>query len=88
MAVSAQVVSYTTSLFREITAKPATSAGENTLVKDSHNTGNFIPYSSRIVCELLASHRELMNIEDICETGPTVCTPYARRLGMSNHLRV
>ena len=28
----------------------------------------------------LTSHRELMNIEDICETGPTVYSPYRRRL--------
>ena len=28
----------------------------------------------------LTSHRELMNVEDICETGPTVYSPYPRRL--------
>ena len=28
----------------------------------------------------LTSHRELMNMEDICETGPTVYSPYPRRL--------
>ena len=45
MAVSALVVSYTVSLFREITAKPATSTGENrTATEDS------IPFSFRIVC--------------------------------------
>ena len=44
MAVSALVVSYTVSLFREITAKPATSTGENrTATEDS------IPFSFRIV---------------------------------------
>ena len=43
-----------------------------------HNTGNFIPYSSRIVCGFFNVHRELMNKEDICETGPTVSSPYPR----------
>ena len=28
----------------------------------------------------LTFHRELMNLEDICETGPTVYCPYPRRL--------
>ena len=28
----------------------------------------------------LTSHRELMNIEDICEMGRTVYSPYLRRL--------
>ena len=28
----------------------------------------------------LTSHRELTNMEDICETGPTVYRPYPRRL--------
>ena len=29
-----------------------------------------------------------MNIEDICETGPTVKSPYPRRLKKSNHLQM
>ena len=49
--------------------------------QNSHNTGDFIPYSYRIVCGFfILSHRELLNIEDICETGPTVYIPYSRRL--------
>ena len=53
----------------------------HTLLKDSHNTWNFIwPFSSWIVCRFFNVHRELMNMEDICETGPTVHSPYLRRL--------
>ena len=29
-----------------------------------------------------------MNIEEISETGPTVYSPYPRRLGKSNHLQM
>ena len=49
----------------------------HTLAKDSHNTGNFMPYSFRIVCGF--SHIELINMEGVCETGPTVYSPYPRR---------
>ena len=29
-----------------------------------------------------------MNMKDICETGPKICSPYPRRLGKSNHLQM
>ena len=28
----------------------------------------------------LTSHRKLMNMEDTCETGPTIYSPYLRKL--------
>ena len=52
----------------------------HTLTKDSHNTRNFMPYASRIVCGFLTYHTELVNMEGISETGPTVCSHYPRRL--------
>ena len=39
----------------------------HTLTKDSHNTGNFMPYS-------------IGNMEGVYETGPTVYRLYPRRL--------
>ena len=53
----------------------------HTLTNDSRNTGNFMPHSSRIVCTgSLTSHIKLVNMEGICEMGPTVYSPYPRRL--------
>ena len=54
------MASYTTNLFRDITAKPVTSAGKNLLTDDSHNIG---------CVGSLTSHRELISMEDIYETG-------------------
>ena len=50
------------------------------LTKDSHNTRNFMPYSFRIVCGFFNVPHELINMKGICETGPTVYSPYQRRL--------
>ena len=47
-----------------------------------------MPYSSRIVRGFFNVPQELMNMEDICETGPTVYSPHPRRLGKSNHLQM
>ena len=55
-------------------------ASTHILTKDSHNTANFIPYSSRLVCGFLNVPQEVMNIDDICDTGPTVYSPYPRRI--------
>ena len=53
----------------------------HTLTKDNRNVGNFMPYSSRIVCgSFIKSHIELINMKPISETGPTVYSPYPRRL--------
>ena len=52
----------------------------HTLTMDSHNSGNFMPYSFQIVCGSLTSHTELINIEGICEMEPTVYSPYPRGL--------
>ena len=79
VTVSAMVSSYTTSLFRDITAKPATSAGENRTAT-KHQGLHPLLFSNSVCMGSLTSHRELMNIEDICEMGPTVYSPYPRRL--------
>ena len=50
------------------------------LTKDSHNTGNFMPCSFRIVCGFFnVPQWSYMNMEGMCETGPTVYRPYPRR---------
>ena len=38
------------------------------VTEDSHNTGNFMPYSFQIVCGSLTSHIELINMEGISGT--------------------
>ena len=49
--------------------------------KGQPHTVNFMPYSFRIVCGFFnVPHIELINMERICETGPTVYSPYPRRL--------
>ena len=48
--------------------------------KDSHNTGNFTPYSLRIVCGLFKVQHWNFKHGRYCETGPTVYGPYPRRL--------
>ena len=49
--------------------------------KGQPHTGNFMPYSFRIVCGFFnVPHIELINMEGICETGPMVYSPYLRRL--------
>ena len=56
-------------------AKPATSAGKNTLTAEDiiHKHRELHPLLfSKSVWATLTSHRELINIEDICETRPTV----------------
>ena len=51
------------------------------LTKDSHNTGNFIPCSFRIVCGFFnVPQWTYINMEGMCETGPTVYRPYPKRL--------
>ena len=51
------------------------------LTKDSHNTGNFMPCSFRIVCGFFnVLQWTYINMEGNCETGPTVYRPYPRRL--------
>ena len=62
--------------FWNINAKPATFATE----KDSHNTGNFTPYSFWIVCGFLNVSSGHFKHGRYCETGPTVYIPYPRRL--------
>ena len=54
-----------------------------TLTKDSHNTGNFMPYvlfSNRLSVGSLTSHIELINMEGIFDTGTTIYRPFPRRL--------
>ena len=48
--------------------------------KDSHNTGNFTPYSLRAVCGFFNVPRWNFKLGRYCETGPTVYSPYPRRL--------
>ena len=51
--------------------------------KDSHNTRNFTPYSFRTVCGFFnVPHCPTLNFEHgrYCERGPTVYSPYPRRL--------
>ena len=48
--------------------------------KDSHNTGNFMPYSFRIVCGFFNVTCGHFKHGRYCETGPTVYSPYPRRL--------
>ena len=48
--------------------------------RDSHNTGNFMPYFSEQCVGFLTSHIELINMDGIRETGPTVYSPNPRRL--------
>ena len=51
------------------------------LTKDSHNTGNFMPCSFRVVCGFFnVPQWSYINMVGICETGPTVYHPYPRRL--------
>ena len=50
------------------------------LTKDSHNTGNFMPYSNSVWVLYVTSHIELINMEGIYEMGPTAYSPYPRRL--------
>ena len=47
--------------------------------KDSHNTGNFTPYSFRIVFRFF-NVPHIIKHGRYCETGPTVYSPYPRRL--------
>ena len=70
------VASYTTSLFRNITPSRPHFARE----KDSHNTGNFTPYSFRTVCGFFNVPHWNFKHGRYCETGPTVYSPYPRRL--------
>ena len=50
--------------------------------KDSHNTGNFTPYSFRIVFGFfnVPHYYFFFKHGRYCETGPTVYSPYPRRL--------
>ena len=51
------------------------------LTKDSHNTGNFLLCSFRIVCgSFNVPQWSYVNMEGICETGPTEYRSYPRRL--------
>ena len=76
VAVVAYMASYTTSLFRNITPSQPHFARE----KDSHNTVNFTPYSFRIVCGFFNVLRWNFKHGRYCEMGPTVYSPYPRRL--------
>ena len=41
--------------------------------KDRHNTRNFMPYSSQMVCGFLnVPQIELINMKGVCEMGPPV----------------
>ena len=73
------MASYTTSPFRDITAKPATSVMERT-GQLQHRELSTSPTLIEWCVRFLSSHaQELMNIEDICETGPTVYSPHPKR---------
>ena len=48
--------------------------------QDSHNTGNFIPYSSRIVCGFFNVPQGTYEHRRYLWVGPTVYSPYPRRL--------
>ena len=63
---SLYVAWYTTSLFRNITRNRPYFARE----KDSHNIGNFTPYSLRTVCRFFNVPRwNILNIEGIVRRG-------------------
>ena len=49
--------------FKDITAKPATSAREN---RTATTPGSFSP---TLLKKVVGGHREIMNIKDICEKG-------------------
>ena len=51
----------------------------NSLTK-GHDTGNFIPYTFRIVCGFFNVPHQTYKYGN-CETGPTVYSPYPRRFG-------
>ena len=50
------------------------------LTKHSHNTRNFMPCSFRIVCGFFDVPHWTYKHRRYCETGPTVYSPYPRRL--------
>ena len=62
---------------RIITNIPIYLPNSSQTTKDSHNTENVMPYSFQIMC---GPPIKLINMESICETGPTVYSPYPRRL--------
>jgi len=77
VAVLAYLASYATSLFRNIFTPSRPHFARE---KDSHNTGNFTPYSLRIVCGFFNVSRWNFKHGRYCETGPTVYSPCLRRL--------
>ena len=79
VAVFAYVAPYTTSLFRTSTpSRPHLL--ERRTATTQHNTGNFMPYSFRIVCAFFNVTCGHFKQGRYCETGPTVYSPYPRRL--------
>ena len=54
-------------------------APPHTVTKDSHNTGNYMPYSFRIVCGFFNVPHCTNKHGRYCETGPTVYSPYPKR---------
>ena len=49
------------------------------LPRPHHNTGNHVPYSLRTVSGFFNVPQRVITNKG-CETGPTVCRPYPRRL--------
>ena len=45
-----------------------------------HYTGHYVPYSLRRVCGFFNVPQIFNTCARACETGPTVCRPYPRRL--------
>ena len=75
------VVSCTLCLLETCT-EPATLLERRYSTEDSHNTGKLTPYSSRLnsVWVLYCPTLDIFKHGRYCETGPTVYSPYPRRL--------
>ena len=75
LSVFAVMWSHRSAVHSEDYAKPTT------LLKDrpDHNTGNYMPYSFRLVCGIFNVPQSLWTLKG-CETGPSVFSSYPRRL--------
>ena len=67
--------SYWSLVHSEDYVKPTTLLKE----RQDHHTGNYMPYSFRLVCGIFNVPQSLWTLKG-CETGPTVFSPHPRRL--------